>query len=219
MTKKNAFTLIELLVVVAIIGLIIALILPAISQVRGRAYEATCVNNLKQLYTGTMMYADDHDGNLPDAGWWEPGPGRTMRELLVGYIDNKPENYTCPAHPFKDDLLSAWETGHSCYGPLFENYKPSSGSLSGKWETNGNTGSDYDRNWDTGFNGEVGGELIQEYIGAVDLLPHRNGTFVLSITTKGVMYFLYLFEYQGNLYGLSAEYPSGKPLLSWAPPQ
>ncbi len=69
MRKRKGFTLIELLVVVAIISVLIALLLPAINQVKNRGKDLICQNNLHQLWTVTLMYCDDNHGRLPPVPW------------------------------------------------------------------------------------------------------------------------------------------------------
>jgi prepilin-type N-terminal cleavage/methylation domain-containing protein/prepilin-type processing-associated H-X9-DG protein len=63
--RQGGFTLVELLVVVAIIGLLAALLMPALAASKARAQGAACQNNNKQLLTGWLMYADDHAQALP----------------------------------------------------------------------------------------------------------------------------------------------------------
>ncbi|MGO8679251.1 MAG: prepilin-type N-terminal cleavage/methylation domain-containing protein [Limisphaerales bacterium] len=61
----GAFTLLELLVVIAVIGILAALLLPALSKAKAKATGASCRNNLKQLQTCWQLYVDDNNGLVP----------------------------------------------------------------------------------------------------------------------------------------------------------
>ncbi len=96
----RAFTLIELLVVIAIIAILAAILFPVFAQAREKARQTACLNNLKQIGTGTVMYAQDYDENLPYPYWlpdWDRWceDGHTWRQRILPYTKNN-QIYVCP---------------------------------------------------------------------------------------------------------------------------
>jgi prepilin-type N-terminal cleavage/methylation domain-containing protein len=62
---RRGFTLIELLVVIAIIAILAAILFPVFARAREQARKTTCLNNLRQIGTAILMYAQDYDERLP----------------------------------------------------------------------------------------------------------------------------------------------------------
>ena len=105
MNKKNhfakAFTLIELLVVIAIIAILAAILLPVLQAAQQKARQTFCLNNVKQLGVGFVMYVGDNNQIMPSdashgAGWhpedwiyWQGG-GSATGPWVVGGVNSPP---------------------------------------------------------------------------------------------------------------------------------
>lgn len=123
--RKGAFTLFEVLAVLAIVALIAGLLLPGLASARSRAHLTSCLNHKKQLQLGWLLYATDHDDQMPPNGevllrtpqtnrpyWWAQGimnyaedhADNTNTSLLVdpayaclGNYSKSPRLYQCPS--------------------------------------------------------------------------------------------------------------------------
>ena len=103
--SRSAFTLVELLVVIAIIGILIAMLLPAVQAAREAARRMHCSNNLKQLAIGAMQI-ETAQGYLPSGGWgwvWIGDPER-------GFGKNQPGGWAYTILPYIEQA-SVFEMG------------------------------------------------------------------------------------------------------------
>src|SRR5437773_4162949 len=105
--KQTGFTMVELLVVCAIIFLLAALLLPALSRARENGRKIACLNNLKQLGYALQIYTTDNDGWFPYQGsevgdFANPSAAANWLKYCLAYLGNKKQVLRCPSAEEQD---------------------------------------------------------------------------------------------------------------------
>ena len=89
---NKGFTLIELLVVIAIIGILAAILLPALGKARESARKTQCTSNLKQIGMGLIMYANENEEAFPN----NTDPMTSLNLLYPDYVSER-KVFRCPS--------------------------------------------------------------------------------------------------------------------------
>jgi len=130
--KRRGFTLIELLVVIAIIAILAAILFPVFARAREKARQSSCLNNVKQITLGALMYVQDYDERFPyyGQGSYTVDPWVFWPHQFQPYIKNW-QVYVCPSNPYRGSMTyhGVSYPQRPCYGVTNELWRTSSGFL------------------------------------------------------------------------------------------
>jgi prepilin-type N-terminal cleavage/methylation domain-containing protein len=183
---RRAFTLLELLVLIAIIGILAALLLPAISAAKAKARQTVCLNNLHQINVGIHMYLDDQANGSPGNTNATQSPFVNFtgyRGLINTYVGinaaSSPQDkvFACPADTFyygmsHNDHGYVPQPMHEQSNYAYTSYAYNAGQFTTRARTNGTAnGTIYIPGTTTDFG--IAGQTL-------DSVPHPARTVLIA---------------------------------------
>ncbi|NLO04248.1 MAG: DUF1559 domain-containing protein [candidate division WS1 bacterium] len=165
---RRGFTLIELLVVIAIIAILAAILFPVFARAREKARQTSCLNNMKQLGTAALMYAQDYDEVWHLYRSYVTGSDAWPHHI-VPYIMND-QIMKCPSRPNQSNFAYGVNYNHLRQWPLAKVTHPSEHFA-------------YVENWNqlAGCTCAGGHEGVDNYTPNLDPLPHNGGVNVTFV--------------------------------------
>jgi prepilin-type N-terminal cleavage/methylation domain-containing protein len=215
----RGFTLAELLVVVGIIAVLIAILLPVLAKSRAAANRAVCLSNIKQLYSGILMYCNDNRGYFPTCAyaadgvayihypedwiWWEAN--RNLDDSAIGKYVGRGERLKqllrCPADTFEGRKARAGISPGQ--GPYLYSYAMND-NVGRNWKPYGQYGRSkllwWRSPWKKIFLTEASEDLIlQPAVAYTGPLTQRHGTIVFRGNVPGFPEMTYGTKHGSNV--------------------
>lgn len=117
--KRTGFTLIELLVVIAIIAILASILFPVFAKARGKARQAACMSNMKQISLALISYASDYDNCTP---CWDtnenatPASGHNTWDVVIMPYMKNTQILVCPDNKYNHEATT-YSSGGTDSGP------------------------------------------------------------------------------------------------------